>query len=284
MKSYINILADYHDAPIEKEVTIPFPEEELEKKLKAVARTGKKVVSPEIIEAGDVAVVALESELPKFNKKAAFVTVGGGLLNREFEETLVGRRPGESYETSVDGKAVKVTVKQVSRTIFPEPTDEMVKEYAAAHDEYEGIETLEDFKARVIDDAFEEARNSVWYEKVDEVLDYLLTHSDFEFDEEEVKAMDEDAMNFITEELKEEGKSLETLTEQEFLSYFEVPGLDEVKEMIHINSEREIGSTLIMANMSGMDISDKNMEDIDWLGFDFIDEYLKEVLTIKEER
>ena len=284
MKSYINYMADLHDAPIEKEVTIPYPKEELEKKFKAVARTGKKTISPDTIEKGDVVVLSLESELPRFNKKATFVTVGGGLFNRDLEETLLGHSQGDTYETSAEGKAVKITVKQISRTLFPEPDDEMVKEFVKSHDEYEGIDSLEGFRERVVNDSFEEARNDAWFSKMDEILDYLLTHSDFEFDEDEVKEANEQAMNFIESELKEEGKSLDSLTTQEFVSYFGVSSMDEVKEMIQINSEREIGSVLIMAKMHDMDVSQTSMEDIDYLGFDQIEDYLKEVLTIKEER
>ena len=287
MKSYINVLADFHDAPIDKEPVIPYPAEELEKKLRAVARTGKKVVPPDAIEAGDVAVIAMESELPKYNKAAAFVTVAGGLLNKKLEETLIGRSAGDSYETEADGKPVKVTVKQISRTIFPEPDDDMVRAYAAVHDEYEGVETLEDYKKRVIDDYFKDEHANVIYRTIDDCMEYLLTHSDFAFDEEELQAVTDEYMSSVRNSLAEQGKtSLDELTEKEMLALFELSSKEEVEELIAASAEREIASVLIMAKLHDQDVSELSLEEAFETFMDYgpIEDYVKEELNIKEDR
>ena len=126
----------------------------------------------------------------------------------------------------------------------------------------------------------------LFYEKVDEILDYLLTHSDFEFDEEELKDLDDQAMTFVTEELSGESKSLDTMSEKELQGYFGVATKNEVIEMIRINSEREIASTLIIADMHGLDVRNMTMDEVagTYYSLPQIDEYLKEILTIKEER
>lgn len=287
MKSYINTLADYHDAPIDKEPVLPYPAEELAKKLRAVARTGKRVVTPDVIEAGDVVTLAMESELSKYNKKAAFVTVAGGLLNKKLEETLIGRRAGDSYETETDGKPVRITVKQISRTVFPEPDDDMVRAYAEAHNEYAGIVTLEDFKKRVIDDCFREERSNVIIRTIDDCMEYLLTHSDFEFDEEELQEVIGEYMVSVRQSLAEQGKaSLDELTEKELLALFGLSSKAEVEELIEAEAEREIASVLIMAKTRDVEVSGLSLEEAFETFMDYgpIEDYVREVLVIREDR
>jgi hypothetical protein len=162
----------------------------------------------------------------------------------------------------------------------------MVKAFVEAHDEYQGITTLDEFKDRVINDSFQEARDAAYYNTVDEVMDYLLTHSDFEFDEDELRALDEEAINFVTEELSSEGKTLEALGEKECMGLFGASGADEVKEMISINSEREIGTALVIAKMNDIDVREIPYEEFadKYFSIKFIDDYLKDVLNIEEER
>ncbi len=287
MKSYINVLADFHDAPIEKNVVIPYPTEELEKKLKAVARIGKQVISPETVGSGDVAVIAMESELPKFNKKAAFVTVGGGLLNKAFEGTLLGKKVGDFYVTEVEDKPVKVTIKQISRTIFPEPSDEMVQAYAETHDEYKGICTLEEYKERVVNDYFEEAHERATFDALNQCIEYLLTHSDFEFNDDELQEVVGSYMESVQESLEEQCKSsMDDLTEKEMLALFDVHSKEEAMNLITSSAEREIATVLILAELHDADATDLTMDEVYGTFMDYgpIETFIKKTITIKEER
>ena len=145
MKSKINILADYTKAEFPREIDLRCSEEYIQKKLRAVTRSRKRTEAVSTVEKGDVAVLALVSELPRFNRPMVQVAVGSGMYDRELEEQLVGRTAGKTFEVQIQGKPVTVTVKQAARTVFPEPTDEMVAEYAAPQEGMEEIKTVADY-------------------------------------------------------------------------------------------------------------------------------------------
>ena len=287
MKSYINILADYTDALIEWEVVIPFPKEELAGKLKAIARAKKQTIEPGHIEKGDVVCASLKSGITKYNRDNVFITVGGGIFNTKIEDSLTGRMKDDSYVLDVDGKTVMVTVKEITRTVFPEPDDEMLKEYVSTHREYEGIESIRDFKKHIIDEYFKDAEEKAYYDAVEDVLEYLLTHSDFEFSKEEIASVADRYMQGIDEELQELGKPpLGELSENEIKAIYGMDSKDELAEYIYASAEREIAAALILSAYSGNDMTDVPVDEINYIdqGADQIEEYVREKLVIKEDR
>lgn len=284
MKSYINTLADYREAPLEREVVISCPQKHIDAQMKHLTRAYKKTQSVETVENGDVTVLSLESEIEKFNKPTVFVTVGGGLFNVEFEAQLVGHSSGETFDVTVDGKAVKVTVKQASRTVFPEATDEMVAKYAAEHDDFAEISTVEEYRARIVKDYIEEKRQSCYYNAMDDVMNYVLTHSDWEFDDEEIEASVNEEKTFIDSQLKDEGenKTYAELSEEDISRLFGAPSREELEEMLRSGAEQRIAVTLWIGAINGIDTKNANADEIegDW---SFLENFVKENITITEE-
>lgn len=285
MKSYINALADFRSAPFEKEVVIKCPDEYIDGQLKHLTRSGKKNEPASVLEKGDVAVLSLESELAKFNRPSVFITVGGGLFDKEFEETLIGRSVNETFETEKDGKAVKVTVKQAMRTVFPEPTDEMAKAYAESHDGFEGIKTVGDYCEKVKTDYIEDKRREIFYGVQDEIVQYVLTHSDWEFDEEELNTFISEEKSYINEELKAEEETLETVSAEKLRTMFGVESLEEFETFIKNAAEQQVAMTLWLAAVNGVDPKDVEFGgDDERLNWDFLENYVKENLKITEEK
>lgn len=284
MKSYINTLADYREAPFEKNVVISCPQKHIDAQMKHLTRAFKKSQSVQTVENGDVTVLSLESGIEKFNKPTVFVTVGGGLFNAEFEEKLVGHSVGETFDITVDGNAVKVTVKQASRTVFPEPTDEMAAKYAAEHDEFSGISTVKEYRERIVKDYIEEQRQSCYYKAMDDVLGYVLTHSDWEFSDEEIEASVSEEKTFIDSQLKEEGtgKTYAELSDEEISQFFGASSREELEKMLSDGAEQRIAMALWLGAMNGIDTKNANAEDIegDW---SFLENFVKENITITEE-
>lgn len=284
MKSYINTLADYREAPFEKNVVISCPQKHIDAQTKHLTRAFKKSQSVQTVENGDVTVLSLESGIEKFNKPTVFVTVGGGLFNAEFEEKLVGHSVGETFDITVDGNAVKVTVKQASRTVFPEPTDEMVAKYVAEHDEFSGITTVKEYRERIVKDYIEEQRQSCYYKAMDDVLGYVLTHSDWEFSDEEIEASVSEEKTIIDGQLKEEGagKTYAELSDEEISQFFGASSREELEKMLSDGAEQRIAMALWLGAMNGIDTKNANVEDIegDW---SFLENFVKENITITEE-
>ena len=284
MKSYINKLADYREATFEKDVVISCPQKHIDAQMKHLTRAFKKSQSVEIVENGDVTVLALESEIEKFNKPTVFVTVGGGLFSAELEEKLIGHSVGETFEITVDGNAVKVTVKQANRTVFPEPTDEMAAKYAEAHDDFAGITTVAEYCDRIVKDYVEEQRRSCYYKAMDDVLGFVLENSDWEFDDGEVDELTTEEKTFIDQQLKEEGidKTIAELSDEEISQIFGVSSREELEKMLDNGSEQRIAMALWFAAVKGIDTKNISIDEIeeDW---SFLEEYIKENLNITEE-
>lgn len=281
MKSYINILADYREAPFERSVTVSCPEEYVKSQLKHLTRNNKITEKVDTVENGDVAILSLESELDKFNRPMIPLTVGGNLFDAEFESQLAGHLVGETFTVSVQEKTVTVTIKQASRTVFPEATDEMAAEYAQTHEDFKDVKTVEEYRNRVIEKYLEEKKQEALYNAMDAILDYVLTHSDWEFDESEISEQKETAMREIKEQLKEEyNKELEDFTEEELNSIFGISSLEEFDKELTSSMEQSIAQELWFAAENKVD----SLDDFEGNPYDFLQKYVENNLNITEEK
>lgn len=280
MKSYINTLADYREAPFEKNVTIICPKEYVESQLKHLTRNYKKTEAVDVVENGDVAVLSVESELKKFNRSMLPLTVGKNLFDEEFEAQLVGHSVGGEFSVKVQNKNVDVTIKQASRTVFPRPTDEMALEYAKESEEFADIKTVDDYCNQIIDKYIDDERSQAVYNAMDEVVNYVLTHSDWEFDDSEIKEQKDIALEEVKEILKEDSKELESLTEEELDARFGVSSLDEFDEMLTSSIEQSIASELWLMAVNNTD----NIEEFEGNPYEFLQEYVESNLNITEEK
>lgn len=281
MKSYINVLADYREAPFERSVTVSCPEEYVKSQLKHLTRNNKITEKVDTVESGDVAILSLESELDKFNRPMIPLTVGGNLFDAEFESQLAGHLVGETFTVSVQEKTVTVTIKQASRTVFPEATDEMAAEYAQTHEDFKDVKTVEEYRNRVIEKYLEEKKQEALYNAMDAILDYVLTHSDWEFDESEISEQKETAMKEIKEQLKEEyNKELEDFTEEELNSIFGISSLEEFDKELTSSMEQSIAQELWFAAENKVD----SLDDFEGNPYDFLQKYVENNLNITEEK
>jgi len=280
MKSYINTLADYREAPFEKNVTIRCPEEHIAAQMKHLTRGFKKSVPVQTLEKGDVAMLSLSSELEKFNRPMIPITVGGNLFDEEFEKALVGHSVGESFTVTVQDKPVAVTVKQASRTVFPEPTDEMAVAYAEKHDDFSGVKTVAEYREKVIRKYLDVQIQQAVFDGMDAVLNYVLTHSDWEFDQGEIDEQYKQAMDEIGEQLKENGKTFETLSEDEFYMNFGVKSLKEFENELTKSIEQNIASNLWIMKIHGVN----SLDEIKEYPYAFLQEFVESDLNITEEK
>lgn len=280
MKSYINVLADYHEAPFARNVTISCPEEYIESQLRHLTRNNKKTEAVEVVEKGDVAVLSLESELEKFNRPMLPLTIGKNLFDEELEAQLVGHSVGEAFTVILQDKTVHVIIKQASRTVFPKPTDEMVLEYAKEHDEFSGVNTVEEYRNRVVENYIEEEKQQAVYIAMDDILGYVLTHSDWEFDASEINEQKAIAMAEIKEQLKEENKELESLSKEELNAMFGVSSLEEFENELTSSIEQSIASDLWFMEINKTD----NLEEFEGNPYAFLQEYVESNLNITEEK
>jgi FKBP-type peptidyl-prolyl cis-trans isomerase (trigger factor) len=277
MKSKINTLADYRQAPFERRITLHCPEEHMQTQLRHLTRAYKKSEPVTQVESGDVVVLAVESALPKFNRPMVPVTVGGNLYDAELEEQLVGHQVGETFQAQTQGEPVTVTIRQASRTVFPEPTDEMAAAYAADHEGFTDIKTVAEYRRKVTKEYQESQRKQAVFGAMNEIHAYVLMHSDWDFDEEEVEELAESGWKDFRESLAEEGRTVETLTTEQLIVEFGVNSIQELNDLFRDGAEQQIATELWLTAVNGS--PEEEMEN-PWA---FLEDYVRENLTIEEE-
>jgi FKBP-type peptidyl-prolyl cis-trans isomerase (trigger factor) len=279
MKSTIGELVDYRTAPWERNVTVQCPDEHMQTQLRHLTRPYKKTEPVTTIQTGDVLLIALESRLPKFQRSMVPVTVGGGLFDASLEEALLGHAVGETFAVTVQEEPVTVTVKSGSRTVFPEPTDEMAKSYAQSHEGWEKVQSVDDYRRQVRETYIAEAKQQAVYATMDSICEYVLTHSDWNFDEEEIQEKMQEGRAEIEQGLKEEGKSLETLTADELQMYMGISSAEEIDTLLRTSMEQNIAQDLWLCAVHGK----ASVEEIEGYPWQFLDDYVRNNIQMKEE-
>lgn len=130
MKSYIKSLYNYMALPLEdmtEIVTKEELEESLQNDIKATLLENRAFTEASTVEKGDVVVLSIKSELPRFNKPEITLTVGLNLFNKEFEEKLLGHGVNEAFTVAVNGGEAAVVIKGCKRLSVPELDDAFVK-------------------------------------------------------------------------------------------------------------------------------------------------------------
>lgn len=280
MRSGINKLVDYRNVPMEWEVTVSCPQEHIQKELRMAVRKHKTVVQVETVEKGAVVMLKLQSDCPRYNKAMVPVTVGSDLFDPALEKSCLGRKVGQTFCTETESGGVTVTVLKASRTLYPEPTDQMVEEYGRESEEYAGLTTVEAFVTKVRADYCDQLRDSAVYEKMNMLMDAVLEQSDWAFDPEDVSAMHSSSMQEIRVDLREQmGKTLEELSEKELTGYFGVRSLEELEQVIQADSERWIAIILWCAHEQNRTPSLKDMETLD---FKFVEDFVRSKIVCEE--
>lgn len=277
MRSTVRHLTDYRTAPIEWKVSLRCPEDHLKKELRQVVRRYKQVMEAPALMAGDVAVLKLESDFPKFQKAAVPVTIGSGLFHRDLEQQCIGHRPGDCFRAQIEQGTVTVTVLKASRTQYPEPTDEMVARFCEESETYAGITTVADFLDKARKDWQEQTRVNSVYEKMNDLMEVVLTTSDWNFDREDLRWLREQNLSQLQQEV---GKPLETLTSEELMRQFGVSDMEGLMREIDAGSQRWIASILWCAAVAGRAPSFDDMESLD---FSFLENFVRNQIVYEEE-
>lgn len=157
----------------------------------------------------------------------------------------------------------------------------MAAAYAAEHEEFAGITTVAQYRQKVIEDYCQKEKQSILYQTMDDIMEYVLTHSDWDFDEDELAERVKAVKMEINTELKEEkGQTLEDLSTEDLKILFGVESFDEMDTMLRIEMERVIASDLWLLEIH----QKQSIEEIENNGWAFLEEYVKANLQIREEK
>jgi len=277
VKSRIISLTDYKNVSVSWQESLSCPQSILEKELRQVVRPYKKTEAVQILQNGDVAILKLDSACPRFQKNAVPVTIGGGLLDYALEEGCLGRSIGDRFIVETEQGSVTVTVLKATRTLYPAPTDDMVTQFCQTAEGYEGIKTVEAFLDKSRKDWQENRRSEAVFERMDVLMDTVLTTSRWEFDREEIMTLRQQNLDQLGREVN---APLEKMTGEELTRAFGVPDFAALEEEIDKGSRRWIAAILWCAAVSGKNPSLEDMAD---MNFDFLEAYVKENIIFEED-
>lgn len=284
MKSYINELIDFKTFDFPHEVKLSCPDEHIQKQLKHITRGHKETIEVTELQKGDIAVIDLESSLERFNRSGLTLAVGSGLFDKELEAALIGKKTGEEFTAAVKETPVKVTVKSGKRTVFPEPTDEMTKQYAESVEGMEDVETISQYIDHVKAQYIAEKKQETVFTTLNEMLQYVLTHSDWEFDDDELEEIYKDMLENMEQMAQEtHGKSFEEMTDEEISAETGIPNREALLDELRSECERQIASLLFVAANNGKDPKALSIEEAYNLSWDFMQSYVEENITFTVE-
>lgn len=284
MKSSIITLTDYKKVPVNTEIVIsPLSENEIEKKIHALSRSRKEVIHPDTIQKGDAVVLTLQSENPRFNKKMLPVAVGSGLFDKDFEQMLIGLKSGETEKIHAADSDITVTVRSITRTIFPEPTKEEIRSLAESLDPPQNFSTVSEYTEYLQREHKHDQRESAIYEIMQDILDGVLTTSDWAFDEGEVAEQYSRSIAELDEQAKQDlGKSYDELTDDDIKANIGPDNRADLEQQMHDSAESLIASALFFGHLKGISPENLNLDDEDIMDYSILEAYVRSIITYKE--
>lgn len=167
-----------------------FPEfkcdrEKLNGDIKRIQYANGEKTQAEAIAPGDMILLSCASAHPHYRKNDIYVIIGRNLYSAELEEKLIGLSKGKA-EVIVENTTVIVDIKEITRTLIPELTDENVKKWGIKN-----VSTAEELKRYYFDRQVDNFRDDD--EEADMVNSMfsmeLLRSCTFEYDENERQAL-----------------------------------------------------------------------------------------------
>lgn len=275
MESKIISVYDYHNIDLSEYQKQFIPDEAaVQKEISSLQNKYCRWEEGEEICKGDIVSCRLQSELPRFQKENAQIAVGSGLLNRELEDSLVGKRKGEPVCVRAEGADVTVSVEEIRHRIVSDLTDSQIKDLGI-----DGVQNLEGFKTYLARQQREKFLDEIEYPAIQYVTSEVLRESD-------VVVKKKDWQQAVQMELEKyrvlagmEGLKLETMTEAEFEGKIPVRSYHELLAMVQEQNWDTVAECLI-----GKTYADRKGYQPDQEGYQkFIREYMEFWHNTEEE-
>lgn len=177
--------------------------------------------------AGDVVSCRMESADARFRRAEAKITVGAGLLDKSEEAKLVGARVGTAATLCCRGSEVTVTVLGIRKRRVPPLEDRMVAALGLT-----GVETVDQYRAYLVNQALDEQFAHDSYEVIEAVLRTVRQRSEVLIDEEDWQQTVDWDLNRLSVLSALDGMDLKTMTAQDFEGRIPVKSYYELVAML----------------------------------------------------
>ncbi len=185
MQSKIIKLFDYRTAEIPHEMTLwRVTQDEIDRQLRAVALRHAEQITVDTVQAGDGVCCEQAGDAVLPGREAVLLYPGRNLPGaEEAEKAVLGRKPGETFQTVIKDKALTLRVREITRSRLPEIDDRLIQK-----EKLEGVDTLEDYIRWYRSREEKERRENACQEIAFYWLRLMAAKSDAEIVEEERRA------------------------------------------------------------------------------------------------
>lgn len=289
MRSKIIKLYDYRQIELPETLYIDGVKRRMDREISTLCKKFKRIEKVGSIEKGDVVTLSLKSEKPRFNREKLKLNVGSKLFDADFEAQLIGLKVGETAVLKSGEEDVEVKVLEARRSIYPKLTDEIVAE-GMMREEYNepDIKTVEQYMTALHDDVFEVLCDERLRDESERLMREVTARSEVEYDEDEIDGWLFEALESLEEELKEEGRSLDTMSEEAYrVSYsgfgYEVSNKEELKKALAEMFRQSVVSKAISCQLDGKDFDSLPFEEIEETAWGVFYNHIKEKVTFNEK-
>ena len=165
----------------------------------------------DVADLGDVVSCRKESADARFRRDQAKITVGAGLLDKAEEQKLAGARVGTARTLTCRGSKVTVTVLAVRKRKVPPLEDRMVAALGI-----DGVQTVDQYRAYLMDQALDEQFDRDSYEVIQWVMDTVRERSEVIISQEDWQQCVDWDLNRLEVLSRLDGLELKTMTPREF--------------------------------------------------------------------
>ncbi len=276
MRSKAIEILDYRTVPISAPLYIRGVDTQVQTELHRLLNPYKELVQVDTVQPGDAVTLDLESGLAKFNRKGLSILVGKNLFDRELEAQLMGKGK-EIFGIAVQNTPVQVEIKSISRQVYPELTDELVRTKLGGTD-------AGSFLSRLRKDVIARKQEEAINQEVQRLLDAVISGSTWALDEEEIAHYVAEYLSHSEAQLASQGLSWETMTGRDYRSFFgPIGSKEELEAYLQKEVQTALARKLLSCHLSLLDARKLSAGEVQESVWTVLEAYIRANATFKEE-
>lgn len=184
MKGVVKKLFDLENVRIPKEMTeISVDPQQVEAEVNSLSLRYANQTAVQTADSGDIVYCAADAQSYPDGRTVLLYTAMDIPGAQEAAQAVIGKSVGDCVATSINEKAVTLTVEKIIRLIPAQLNDELVASISI-----DGVSTVEGYRSHVTEKKLADARMESHKMAVSEAMNQIIGGSEFEYDEADVES------------------------------------------------------------------------------------------------
>lgn len=184
MKGVVKKLFDLENVRIPKEMTeISVDPQQVEAEVNSLSLRYANQTAVQTADSGDIVYCAADAQSYPDGRTVLLYTAMDIPGAQEAAQAVIGKSVGDCVATSINEKAVTLTVEKIIRLIPAQLNDELVASISI-----DGVSTVEGYRSYVTEKKLADARMESHKMAVSEAMNQIIGGSEFEYDEADVES------------------------------------------------------------------------------------------------